>query len=122
MSRTPERPWQEVILERYRARKPGSLGPLQVKVAVDYLTILNQACRVAGVERNTFIRRAVAVHAAAVLGVNPRSLLQHCPPPRQWGQSAKRAGLDEVDTGEGLEKWCPHPGCDGAHLNGPGVR
>lgn len=123
----PDPNWRANILARYeqqhqrhnnaKTRFGRSLQPLQVTTTLDFLGPVDEACRVLDVNRFTFIRRAVAVVAANVVGIPVRVLLAESPAPGRYGEQRVRASTAGArDTGEGIEKWCPHPGCDGAHL------
>lgn len=119
--------WQADVMERYvEARKRHGfssgrfrrdLHPLQFSCTKVYASYLTAAARKLGVNRSTFVRRALAVAMASVLEVDVREILYHSPKPRTFGpvrEVGKDAGAH--DDGEGVEHWCPHPGCDGEHL------
>lgn len=101
-------------MERYKRKGNPNLGPLQVKVSLPFLGLMDEAAKRKNVNRSTFIRRAVAVQIAAALRRDVYSILRYCPEPKPWqfnGYPGK-----EMDDGRGIQQWCPHPGCDGSHL------
>jgi hypothetical protein len=115
--------WQDAVLSSVRNRDRGTeslntafgraLKPMNFSCTVAYVLYVNRAARAMGVNRSTYVRRALAVHAAHVLGIDVREILWESPAPRRWDpQQAK--GLR--DDGFGIGAWCPHPGCDGSHL------
>lgn len=119
--------WREVVMERYveaRRRSGFSAGrfrrdlhPLQFSCTKEYAAFLSAAAQQLDVNRSTFVRRALAVAMAHVLQVDVRDILYHSPKARPYGPLRHVGeGAGQHDTGEGIEAWCPHPGCDGAHL------
>ena len=125
----PDPNWKKNVREALRERRAKNgrtntvfgreLRPLQLTAALKYVQIIDAASAALGVNRSTFVRRAAAVAAADVLSVNVRDILWHCPAPD--GFRAQRMRVDQGgarDSGDGIEKWCAHPGCDGAHLRG----
>lgn len=123
--------WQDKVVDKV-ARKPRhhesmntpfgpALKPLQFAATVKFMRFINDSAQVVGVNRSTYVRRVLAVHASSVLKVPVRMILWESPKPRRWGEhyqpSAQAAG--QRDDGEGIESWCPHPGCDGTHLSVP---
>lgn len=102
-------------MERYKRVGNPNLGPLQVKVALPFLRLMDEAAERVGANRSTFIRRAIAVQIASVLGRDVNGILRFCPEPKPWGFSAFPGKA--MDDGTGIEAWCPHPGCDGSHLH-----
>lgn len=111
---TDQPDWRDNLMQRYKRVGSPRLGPLQVKVSLPFLSMLDNAARTMGVNRSTFIRRACAVQMAAVLHKPVRSILAYSPSAKPWGFD-KFPGKD-VDLGMDIEHWCPHPGCDGSHL------
>jgi hypothetical protein len=109
-----ERDWREVVMERYQRKGNPRLGPLQVKVSLPFLGLMDEAAQRLNVNRSTLIRRAVAVQIAAVLGRDIAGVLRYCPNPKPWGFNGWPG--EEMDDGTGIEHFCPHPGCDGSHL------
>lgn len=116
MTRPREGDWRVELMERYKRVGHPRLGPLQVKVSLPFLRRLDAAAKSVGVNRSTFIRRAVAVQVATVLGVDVRTILVHSPSPKPWGFD--RFPGSDIDDGTGITTWCTHPGCDGSHLLG----
>lgn len=102
-------------MERYKRKGNKHLGPLQVKVSLDFLKILDEAAKRRNVNRATFIRRACAVQMASVLDRDLLLILRLGPSAKPWGNTGAR-NLDTSDDGDGIENWCTHPGCDGRHL------
>lgn len=116
MTRPRERPWQEVVIERYRRKGNPKLGPLQVKVALPFVRYLDAAAKVENVTRATFIRRACAVQMQRVLGGSITQYLLLCPESKPYGTRGGLFDTNDFDTGQDIEQWCPHPGCDGSHI------
>ena len=119
--------WKTKVLSRYREQRARngrsetpfgrSLRPLQFTATMEYLRIVDRAAQRVGVNRSTFYRRSAAVVAAAILGIDVRAILIESPRPSGYGEHRLRVDVAGArDTGEGIEKWCPHPGCDGHHL------
>ena len=119
--------WKANVLAKYRRQRARngrsdtpfgrSLRPLQFTATLEYVRLVDRAARAYGVNRSTFYRRAAAVVAAGVLGIDVRAILIESPRPAGYGEHRLRVDVAGArDTGEGIEAWCPHPGCDGAHL------
>lgn len=102
-------------MERYRRKGNPRLGPLQVQVALPFLSLMDEAAKRIGVNRATFIRRALAVQIAAILGRDIHSVLRYSPSAKPWGVN-HGSNKDTTDDGDGIEWFCPHPGCRGSHL------
>lgn len=98
-----------------------AMKPLQFAATTGFMVFVNGAAEKVGVNRSTYIRRALAVHTAHVLGIPVRLILMESPEVRAFGAqtSPQRQALGLHDNGEGIEDWCPHPGCDGTHLSVP---
>lgn len=123
--------WQEDIVAKVAAKPRRheskttpfgpALKPLQFAATVPFMVFINAAAKVMGVNRSTYVRRVLSVHASQVLGVPVRTILYETPKPLddavQRLPKDQRRGLR--DLGEGIEQWCPHPGCDGDHLSVP---
>jgi hypothetical protein len=123
--------WQEDIVAKVAAKPRNhestrtpfgpALKPLQFAATVAFMRYINGAAHQMGVNRSTYVRRALSVHAAHVLRMDVRLILFETPTPLNEGVQhlphEKRKGLR--DLGEGIEAWCPHPGCDGDHLRVP---
>lgn len=119
--------WQERLLENYRTarQKRGfSSGlfrkdqrPLQFTCTLEFVAFTRRAAKAMGVNHSSFVRRALAVAAAAVLGEDVRDILYHSPSVKPWEPTGEfSAGAGQRDDGTGIEQWCPHPHCDGHHL------
>jgi hypothetical protein len=120
--------WQERLLENYRtARKRRGFSdgifrrdqrPLQFTCTLEFIAFTRRAAKAMGVNHSTFVRRALAVAAAAVLGEDVKDILYHSPCPKPWEptKGVFSPGAGERDTGEGIRDWCTHPHCDGEHL------
>lgn len=114
--------WQESILTRLDQTKGNrsttpwgrDLRPLQMSASRDFIRYIDEAAKKAGVNRFTFIRRATAVAVAHLTGDSVLRLLTYSPRALPFGHQGKRT--PGHDTGEGIELFCPHPGCDGQHL------
>jgi hypothetical protein len=109
-----ERDWREVLMERYKRVGNPRMGPLQVKVSLPFLQLMDEAAKRMNANRSTFIRRAVAVQIAHVLQRDVHGILRYCPDPKPWGFDGFPGS--EMDDGTNIEQWCPHPGCRGSHL------
>ena len=101
-------------MERYKRVGNPTLGPLQVKVSLPFLKLMDEAAKRMNVNRSTFIRRAVAVQIAKVLDRDVYGILTYCPEAKPWGFD-KFPGK-KMDDGSGIQNWCTHPGCSGSHL------
>lgn len=125
----PDPNWKQNVREALRERRRVNgrtntvfgreLRPLQLTAALKFVQIIDAAAQARGVNRSTFIRRSAALVAAHTLGIDVRDILWHSPAPD--GYRAQRLRVDTGgarDTGEGIEQWCPHPGCEGDHLSG----
>lgn len=110
-----ERDWREVVIERYKRVGSPRLGPLQVKVSLPFLGLMDEAAQRMNANRSTFIRRSIAVQIAHVLGRDVNSILRYCPEPKRWGFTGFPGSVQ--DDGTNIELWCPHPGCSGSHLH-----
>jgi len=121
--------WQDTVTARVKATKirdrnsmrtpfGPDMRPLQFSCTVQFVKFVNAAAEQVGVNRSTFVRRALAVAAANVLGVSVRTILFESPAPRAWGAHPMppQQAMGLRDLGEGIEGWCPHPGCTGDHL------
>lgn len=101
-------------MERYKRVGNPRMGPLQVKVSLPFLRLMDEAARRMNVNRSTFIRRSVAVMIARVLDRDVHGILRYCPDPKPWGFNQFPGSA--MDDGTGITMWCTHPGCDGSHL------
>lgn len=117
------------IMERRRKAQPKAnpdspaIGAmLRVVGRPEWVDLMHKAAAVQGYSLSTYARRVLSISAALDLDMDVHDLLALCPEPtapkyavgNQGRRTLYRAG--SVDTGEGIEKWCPHPGCDGEHL------
>lgn len=124
MATKPERPWQDVLLEKHaeRERKKGRvtsgvLPRMQFNAMPAFTRAVDAAARTRNYDRSTYIRRVLALHVARDLGFPLKVLLAACPVPkipRVTGYAMENS--NGHDEGEGIDKLCPHPGCDGQHL------
>lgn len=94
---------------------PGRDAMIQIRASHELIAALSGAARSRNVSRSTYIRRHLAVAIAADTGADPRALLATLPKPVPFGSSGGSRGKS-ADDGVGLDDWCTHPGCDGAHL------
>lgn len=94
---------------------PGRGVRMHIEVHVALLQWIEQACQRLNVNRSTFIRRSIAVQVASVLGIPIAEVIHNLQSPSIYhGPVQKdRGGRDD---GEGIEAFCPHPGCSGQHL------
>lgn len=93
-------------------------NPLQLACSLEYLAMIDEAAKMLDVNRSAFVRRSAAVVAASLLDQPVMDFLVETPyalPRDQLGLlgGGRNPGFD---TGEGIEAYCPHPGCDGSHL------
>ncbi len=102
------------ILKQKRRHKGDYLGPLQLRVSLPWLKIADMAADRRGLNRTSYVRRALSVHMAGDLGLPVHPILALLTPPRGRNDSTRKEKT--FDDGTGIEDWCPHPGCDGAHL------
>jgi len=93
------------------------LSPLSFAVSSEFMRLLDGAAVARDVNRASFARRAIALQVAHVLGMPIHQVLYETPCPGRWGRIQNAPG--ERDLGEGIENWCPHPGCTGDHLRLP---
>lgn len=120
--------WKAKVLEnmaRSRAEqgKRGSRwgqhrNPVQLAASLEFLALIDEAARALNLNRAAFIRRAAAVVAAKVVDQPVSIFLAETPfayPPGSVGQMGG-GRAPKHDTGEGIEAFCPHPGCHGEHL------
>jgi hypothetical protein len=120
--------WREQVVRHYNERHAEAgraktvfgraLRPLQLSATLAYVAFIDKAAAQRGVDRSTYARRALAVLASSDLGVPVKVILWESPKPRHRG--AVRARFQEGgarDEGDGIRDWCPHHGCDGAHLS-----
>lgn len=125
--------WQDRVLSDVRAipdsrhDRPTKFGihqkPLQFSCTIAFVRYIAAAAQRMNMNRSTYIRRVLAVHAAHVLGIDVRTILRESPVPREWDAKTIPPPLmarDASDVGDGIEAWCPHPGCTGEHLK-PGL-
>lgn len=114
MTRPREGDWRDNVMKRYKRVGNPNLGPLQVKVSLPFLELMDAAAQRMNVNRATFQRRAIAIQIAHVLGRDVHGILRYCPSSKPWGFNGWPG--TEMDDGQGIEHWCPHPGCNGQHL------
>lgn len=122
-------PWAENVLgkmhhKRHEKKKtgrkprPNSFARdnhrIHVIVGRSFDLQLRQAAKKRGVSMSAYARRAIAQLIARDLELSVKEVLSRAPAPRPMNSAAFYGG--EVDNGEGIEDWCPHPGCDGSHL------
>jgi hypothetical protein len=122
--------WQDRVITQVRAthtRQKQSVRtpfgpdnrPLQFACTRQFMVYVVAAAEAMGVNRSTYVRRVIAVHAAHVLGIDVRTILFESPKARAFGAGPMRRDLTmgARDDGDGIEGWCPHPGCEGDHLS-----
>lgn len=112
---------KENASKRSAANHPGAfrtaLAPLHFHSSISFIALVDRAAKRRDVNRSTFVRRAVSLLVAYDLGMPIHQVLYETPCPGRWGRIQNSPG--ERDLGEDIEMWCPHPGCDGAHLRLP---
>lgn len=91
-----------------------SLTPLHFATSSEFMVLIDQAARRRNVNRSSYVRRAVAMLIARDLVLPVHRVLWETPCIGEWGKIQNAPG--ERDAGEGIENWCPHPGCRGEHL------
>lgn len=92
-----------------------AMHPLNFATSSEFMVLLDRAAReVRDVNRSSYVRRAVAMLVAHDLGMPVHQVLWETPCVGRWGKIQNSPG--ERDAGEGIEAWCPHPGCSGGHL------
>lgn len=114
----------DAVQKRNQHNTRGGQTIFQVRVWWPFLRHLDAAALVKGVNRSTYIRRALVVAMAHDLAMDPRLIAFHtiAPDASMWKDPNRpkdsRGGKFIVsrDDGSGIETWCPHPGCDGSHL------
>jgi hypothetical protein len=98
----------------YRGAFRHELMPLHIHCAREFVGLIEKAARLRDVNRSSYIRRSIAVLLAHDLNMPITDVLYHSPAIGPHGRHQWRRG--ERDQGEGINQWCPHPGCDGHHL------
>lgn len=81
-----------------------------------FTALVKTAARVRGVNQATYIRRVMAVAIAHDLHMPVLDVLYHSPGTGAWGAGQDVPG--SRDSGAEIDNWCPHPDCNGSHLNG----
>ena len=94
---------------------PGRQSLLQVRMTDEFMRAIRASAKVRGITVTGWVRRVLAVAIAADVAVPPRTLLAQVPRALPY---ATHGGyrLQGTDVEADLSSWCPHPGCDGAHL------
>lgn len=92
-----------------------NLSPLRFHADVDFIQMFDAAARTLNVNRSTYVRRAIAVQVSRHLGIPVSLVLWHSPCSGEYGKGQDYPG--ERDLGEGIQNFCPHPGCDGRHFD-----
>lgn len=98
----------------YPSEFSGTLNRLHLHLDLVFIRLLDKACRVRDVNRSSYMRRAIALQIAHDLKMPVLDVLRHSPAQGQYGRHQTERG--RRDRGQGIEDWCPHPGCDGKHL------
>lgn len=94
-----------------------TMATVSFRASTQFDRLIRTAAMSRGLTKASYIRRALAVAVAADLKRSVVSVLILGPRPTKPGEhSSMRVDLDD---GEGISQWCPHPGCNGAHLGGP---
>jgi hypothetical protein len=120
--------WKKTVVANYEKRHQANskraktvfgrtLRPLQLTATLEFVAFVDRAAQRRDVNRSTYVRRTLAVAVARDLGVPVRVVLWESPKPGGFRNEKIRVrDGGERDEGQGIEDWCPHPGCDGAHL------
>ena len=120
--------WREDAVEAIIAKQknsqrikeaPGRIqGMFRIVCRDAWRDLIHEAAARHGISASSYARRALSLHLAADLDLNLREILWLCPElnPPKYNQVGNMRKGNSHDDGEGIEKWCPHPGCDGTHL------
>lgn len=88
-----------------------------------FYALVDAAATIRGVSRSVYLRRTSAVTLAHDLGIDVTDALRFTAHWRNAHQDKTAAPRDDrglllatTDDAYGIADWCPHPGCDGAHL------
>lgn len=98
----------------YPSEFNGSLNRLHLHLDTVFIALLDRAARKRNVNRSSYMRRALAVLISHDLGIPVEQVLHHSPAQGRYGGVQDRRG--QRDHAEGIEQWCPHPGCAGKHF------
>lgn len=91
-----------------------TMATMSFRASTEFGRLISRAAKSRGVTRASYIRRVIGVALAAdlqmpiveVVGLGPRLT-----------EPGKHSSMKvDLDTGEGVELWCPHPGCRGQHF------
>lgn len=114
---------RESILEKRGIKNPSeALTTTRTQITFvckrEWLDIIHEAALSRGIATSSYARRLLSIAAAKDLGINLRDLLALTPEltPTQWSPGGGLRKSGTRDNGEGIEDWCPHPGCDGSHF------
>lgn len=113
--------WRAEIMARVHANQR-QIGSLRLTAGEAFAGYVVTAAKGRDMALVAYLRRAVAISAAADLDLPVTELLAHCPAPLPWGKRGgggrlRGLGLATSDDGSGI--WCPHPGCSGDHAPTP---
>lgn len=92
-----------------------SLHPVNFNASMEFMHLFHQAAKLRNVNLSSYGRRAISLLIAHDLGLPIHQVLWETPCIGRYGRVQNSPG--ERDAGEGIEAWCPHPDCDGAHLS-----
>lgn len=116
--------WQTELLRRVaerprdRSRVSRRYGAV-LNLGAALWAALDAACEQVDLNRSAYVRNALAVQIAHHRNLKAADLMATTPMSTGWERYAWRAsGVDNwpKDDGGHLHLFCPHPGCDGAHL------
>lgn len=117
--------WREDIVRRVMDKRQKSLrgrSPtriLRTNADPEWVDLAHRAAAMHGISLSSYVRRIVSVQMAVDLEANVYDILGMCPPvaiAKYLGYPNRNVVRGQRDDGEGIEKWCPHPECDGEHL------
>lgn len=94
---------------------PGRSALIQLRLTTPFVKAVHGAAQRRDMAVTNWVRRVMAV-ALAAEGFDPHALLDEVPAPVKFGtHGGYRANGSDGEAD--LRTWCPHPGCDGAHLS-----
>lgn len=98
----------------YESEFKSTLNRTHLHLDLAFIRLLDRACQKRDVNRSSYMRRAIAVQIAHDLGMSIQSVLWHSPSVGRYRSHQINKG--KRDRAEGIEQWCPHPGCGGKHF------
>jgi hypothetical protein len=117
--------WQARLLDRVAAqgKDHSSQAEFRLRARPRYFELIDCAALARGVSRSVYMRRMIALGLANDLNLDVREVLHLTAHWRNALHDKTDAPRDDrgvllatSDDGFGITDWCPHPGCNGAHL------